>query len=146
MVIITFTMTIALFSLNLIKRNTAIFFLILPSAAYFSSKLKIEFLLFPLCAIRTDLGWRKEILVLLGIIAISNAIGENKPVCKYIMKKWIREGLVDKIEVNSCKSHLSDVWKLPPYCQSTKQDTFVYNIHQSHELYFMEQHKSFMVS
>lgn len=77
MAMITLAILFLLTSLNLIEKRVLVTYLALPFSAYLATKLKLEFLFFPLYLVSTRLGWKKEIMVILAIIGLSLYIGEN---------------------------------------------------------------------
>ena len=77
MVAITIVELLALRLARLVDRPTCITFLALPAAAYCATKIKIEFVFFPLCLISTRLSLKKEVVVLASLVAMSLALGEN---------------------------------------------------------------------
>ena len=62
---------------GLIERATLVTYLALPFSAYLATKIKVEFIFFPFALISTNLGWKKETLVISILLALSYATSEN---------------------------------------------------------------------
>lgn len=60
-----------------LKEKHAIFYLLWPNTAFLLTKLKIEFMYFPLCQVRSDFTARNEILFILGVLLVAMMTGEN---------------------------------------------------------------------
>jgi len=82
-------------ALRLVEWRVALFYLVLPMAAYLATKIKPEFLFFPLALIRTDLRWRGEIIVLSAIIWLSLFLEENNGfvilffrITLFVLRRW----------------------------------------------------------
>ncbi|WP_380058916.1 hypothetical protein ACFE33_15725 (plasmid) [Falsihalocynthiibacter sp. SS001] len=71
---------VALYLLGLIERRVVITYLALPFSAYLATKIRVEFLFFPLALISTRLGWKREVAVLLAILGMSFLLDENNGV------------------------------------------------------------------
>ncbi len=63
--------------LKLIEHSTLVTFLALPAAAYCVTKIKIEFVFFPLAIISTRLTAKQEAAVLVGLVALSSWLDEK---------------------------------------------------------------------
>ncbi|WP_449220818.1 hypothetical protein [Tistrella mobilis] len=62
---------------GLIKEKHALFYLLWPNTPFLLTKLKIEFMYFPMCQIRSDLSPRKEGLLIIAILATALITSEN---------------------------------------------------------------------
>lgn len=77
MAVTTTALLITLILLGLIEKRVVITYLALPFSAYLATKIRIEFIFFPLALISTQLGWKKEILVLTALIGLSVLLDER---------------------------------------------------------------------
>lgn len=68
---------IALMLVGLVERAVLVTYLALPFSAYLATKIRIEFIFFPFALISTNLGWKKEMLVISALVAISYITGDN---------------------------------------------------------------------
>lgn len=73
----TSALLVTLILLGLVEQRVVITYLALPVSAYLATKIRIEFIFFPLALISTRLGWRKEILVILTLLGLSIALDER---------------------------------------------------------------------
>jgi hypothetical protein len=67
----------ALVMFNLIERRVLITYLALPVSAYLATKIRMEFVFFPLALISTKLGWKKEVIIIVALIALSLGLDER---------------------------------------------------------------------
>ena len=77
MAFITVFLMLFLRATGLVEREVFLIYLLLPVTAYLSTKVKLEFLIFPLAVIRIGMGLRKELAVLLILALIGFLIKEN---------------------------------------------------------------------
>ncbi|MCV3273944.1 hypothetical protein [Roseobacter sinensis] len=68
---------VALILLRLVEHRVVVTYLALPVSAYLATKIRIEFIFFPLALISTRLGWKKEMLVLAALLALSLGLDER---------------------------------------------------------------------
>ncbi|WHZ37729.1 hypothetical protein [Sagittula sp. MA-2] len=77
MILFTLLEIVILLAAGFIERRSLVTYLCLPVFAYLATKLKIEFMFFPLALISLNLSWRKEAIALAAILFFSVYLGEN---------------------------------------------------------------------
>lgn len=77
MVLVTLAVVFILRAFKLIDRDTLFLYLALPLSAFLATRIRLEFLFFPLALISLKFSVRKEIAVIASLLGISIILGEQ---------------------------------------------------------------------